>query len=50
MTYLLSIQYNLLELTSFSKALNHFVWHISSKVDAKCKGWVSCFHQVSQLL
>lgn len=50
MIYLLSIQHYFLELTSFSKALNHFVWHISSKVDAECKGWVSRLHQVSQLL
>ena len=47
-THLFGIQHNFLELSRFSKTLDHFVGHIGAQVDGERQGGVCSLHQISQ--
>ena len=47
--YLLGIQYNLGELTSLCKTLDHFVGDIGSQVNTEGQCGIHCLHKVTQL-
>ena len=50
MTDFLGIKDDLLELASFSKALDNFVRYIGSEIHRKCQGRVNTLYKISKLL